>query len=60
MLKDYDDKDLVIGVTLLIVIAAMVVPNVPDAAVVLAEKALYGLFGVAVGKALSGGPDTPK
>ena len=58
MLKDYDDKDLVILVTLLIVIAAMVVPNVPESTVVLAEKALYGLFGVAVGKAV-GGSDIP-
>jgi hypothetical protein len=58
-LKNYDDKDLVILVTLLIVIAAMVVPGVTESALQLAEKSLYGLFGLAVGKAL-GSPDTPK
>jgi hypothetical protein len=51
MTKDYDDKDLVIVSVLLIVIAAMAIPYVGKEAIVLAEKAMYGLFGVAVGRA---------
>jgi len=51
-MKDYDDKDLVICVTLLIVLAAMAIPSVGDQPLALAEKALYGLFGMAVGRAI--------
>lgn len=52
MMRDYDDKDLVIVVTLIIVVGAMAIPGVADNALQLAEKALYGLFGLAVGKAI--------
>ena len=51
-MKNYDDKDLVILVTLLIVLGAMAIPGVTGDAMQLAEKALYGLFGLAVGKAM--------
>ena len=51
-MKNYDDKDLVILAVLLIVVAAMAIPGVEDSVITLAEKALYGLFGVAVGKGL--------
>lgn len=50
-MKDYDDKDLVILAVMLICIAAMAIPSVPDSAMALAEKAYYGLFGIAVGRA---------
>jgi len=52
-MKDYDDKDLVIVSVMLICIAAMAIPSVPVTAMALAEKALYGLFGIAVGRAIT-------
>jgi len=52
-MKDHDDKDLVIVAVLLIVIGAMAIPYVGPLAIALAEKAMYGLFGVAVGRASS-------
>ena len=51
-MKESNDKDLVIVTVLLICIAAMIVPGVQDSAMQLAEKALYGLFGIAVGKVM--------
>ena len=48
--NDHDDKNLIIAAVMLICVAAMAIPNVPTEAFVLAEKAFYGLFGVAVGK----------
>jgi hypothetical protein len=51
-MKDYDDKDLVIIVVLLLCVAAMGIPNVSSGALVLVEKAFLGLFGVAVGRAM--------
>ena len=50
--KDYDDKDLVIVSVLLICIAAIAIPYCSENAVALVEKALYGLFGIAVGKTI--------
>jgi len=47
---NFDDKDLVIIAVMLICIAAMAIPGVSEGAMGLAEKALYGLFGIAVGK----------
>lgn len=51
-MKNYDDKDLVILAVLLICVAAIGIPAATPAAIVLAEKAMYGLFGIAVGKSL--------
>lgn len=48
---DFDDKDLVILCVLLICLAAMAIPNVPEGAFALTEKAFVGLFGIAVGRA---------
>ena len=50
-MKDYDDKDLVILAVMLICIAAMAIPNVPEVSIELAGKAFLGLFGIAVGRA---------
>lgn len=51
-MKDYDDKDLVILAVLLMVIGAMAIPGASPEAIILCEKALYGLFGIAVGKSI--------
>ena len=51
-MKDSDDKQMVIFAVFLICVVAMVAPDVQDSAYQLVEKALYGLFGIAVGKAL--------
>lgn len=53
-MPNYDDKDLVIISVLLIMVAALAIPYVQDPAFDLVEKALYGLFGIAVGKAVKG------
>jgi len=52
-MRDYDDKDLVILAVLLICIAAMAIPYANPEAFGLIEKAMYGLFGIAVGRATS-------
>ena len=54
-MKEYDDKVLVILSVLLICVAAMVIPNVTDASLLLAEKAFLGLFGIAIGRATKRG-----
>lgn len=54
-MKDYDDKDMVILAVLLICIAAMAIPNIQPEAFSLLEKAFYGLFGIAVGRATTKG-----
>ena len=54
-MRDYDDKDLVIIVVMLICVAAMAIPNVSTEAMALAEKAFLGMFGIAVGRATKKG-----
>ena len=50
-MNGYDDKDLVILTVLLICVSAMAIPNIAPGAFALIEKALVGLFGIAVGRA---------
>ncbi|MCK4821933.1 hypothetical protein KA005_39580 [bacterium] len=50
-MKDYDDKDLVLMSVLIICVATIAIPYCTIEAIGFAEKALYGLFGIAVGRA---------